>query len=123
MCTGRTGVKWEFIHELYLNTVYGGRVESNYDVMVMQSYLLDYFNASTLTEHGAPKQPLAGAFDLPESTEIQDYVALFKNLPDFDKPSYFGLPGETRCSTIYNIIASKLINSRILFYETQVTLK
>ncbi|CAG0920502.1 unnamed protein product, partial [Notodromas monacha] len=111
---GRRGVKWEFIHELYLNAVYGGRVESSYDLQVMASYLQDYFSDSTLTEHGTPKQSLAGTFDLPDSNEIQDYVTIFKNLPDFDKPSYFGLPANMEGVVERNTSSEVISQLRVL---------
>ena len=34
---------WDFVHGLFENAIYGGRVDNNFDVRVLNSYLRQYF--------------------------------------------------------------------------------
>ena len=42
-CTGSGSVRWKFVHGLFENAIYGGRVDNTFDAKVLQSYLLQYF--------------------------------------------------------------------------------
>lgn len=41
--TGSGSVRWKFVHGLFENAIYGGRVDNTFDAKVLQSYLLQYF--------------------------------------------------------------------------------
>ncbi|KAL1457847.1 hypothetical protein WDU94_008037, partial [Cyamophila willieti] len=64
---GISGIKWDYIHGLLGNAVYGGRIDNTQDMKVMNCYLEFYFsdqvarNAST---------PLAQGVSLPSSTNM-----------------------------------------------------
>ncbi len=36
-------IQWDFVHGLFENAVYGGRVDNVFDVRVLGSYLKQYF--------------------------------------------------------------------------------
>lgn len=40
-------VRWEFVHGLFANAIYGGRVDNTFDLKVLESYLLQYFDQSS----------------------------------------------------------------------------
>ena len=40
---GGGSVHWDFVHGLFENAIYGGRVDNNFDVRVLNSYLKQYF--------------------------------------------------------------------------------
>ena len=40
---GSGSVRWKFVHGLFENAIYGGRVDNTFDAKVLQSYLLQYF--------------------------------------------------------------------------------
>uniref|UniRef100_A0A8D8QIW2 Cytoplasmic dynein 2 heavy chain 1 n=2 Tax=Cacopsylla melanoneura TaxID=428564 RepID=A0A8D8QIW2_9HEMI len=86
---GISGIKWDYIHGLLGNAVYGGRIDNAQDMKVMTCYLEFYFsdqvarNAST---------PLAPGVALPSSTNMGDYINLIQRLSEIDPPKFFGLP-------------------------------
>ena len=41
--SGGGPVQWDFVHGLFENAIYGGRVDNNFDVRVLSSYLRQYF--------------------------------------------------------------------------------
>ena len=40
---GSGTVRWKFVHGLFENAIYGGRIDNTFDAKVLQSYLLQYF--------------------------------------------------------------------------------
>lgn len=46
--TGAKSIKWDFLHGLFENAIYGGRVDNNFDVRVLSAYLQQYFSDSLL---------------------------------------------------------------------------
>ena len=48
-------VKWEYIHGLYTNAIYGGRVDDVHDGRILASYLRDIFNSDVLYGSGRPR--------------------------------------------------------------------
>ena len=51
------GLKWDFIHGLFSNAIFGGRIDDPQDAKVLMSYLKDYFNSRVISER--PTQKLA----------------------------------------------------------------
>ena len=41
--TGSGAVRWKFVHGLFENAIYGGRIDNTFDAKVLLSYLLQYF--------------------------------------------------------------------------------
>ncbi|CAG0883700.1 unnamed protein product [Cyprideis torosa] len=95
--------RWRFIHELFVNAVYGGRVDNPFDLQVLSSYTNEIFNSDNLSEHGQPRRPLGGIISLPGSTDVNAYLQVIKGMPDDDTPSYFGLPDNIQGSLQRNI--------------------
>ena len=87
----QSDVKWDYVHGLYSNAIYGGRVDDIHDGKILLSYLEDFFNPNVISGSGRSRDPL-GPLDLPSTTEYRDYVDLVNKLSDEDKPSAFGLP-------------------------------
>ena len=40
---GSGTVRWKFVHGLFENAIYGGRIDNTFDAKVLHSYLLQYF--------------------------------------------------------------------------------
>jgi len=61
------------MHGLMENAIYGGRVDNTFDMRVLSSYLLQYFDADLLS--GATKsrsgKRLVANITLPQSTNIK----------------------------------------------------
>ena len=84
--------KWEDVCGLMINALYGGRVDNQFDVRVMMTYLRQYFNSDVIPSAGRARSKLHPGITLPTSTHRADYVQVIRNLPDQDTPGMFGLP-------------------------------
>ena len=80
---------WPFIHGLYENAIYGGRVDNVFDLRILRSYLEDDFNSQVLGSRG---DVTLGPCKIPHSINHRDFVKAIEQLPETDSPSYFGLP-------------------------------
>ncbi|KAM7436007.1 Cytoplasmic dynein 2 heavy chain 1 [Porites harrisoni] len=115
LCTaaGSGSVRWQFVHGLFENAIYGGRIDNTFDAKVLQSYLLQYFEQAVFPGQGGsrsarPKKVIPNV-NLPTSCHHRDYVEIINSLPDVDKPSFFGLPANIERSS-QRIISSQVIS-------------
>ena len=90
LCTSTGSIQWDFIHGLFENAVFGGRVDNNYDLEVLRAYLHQYFDRDVLGGKGRKK--LAGILELPLSVNHKDFVKAITALPETDTPAMFNLP-------------------------------
>ncbi|XP_071126281.1 cytoplasmic dynein 2 heavy chain 1-like isoform X2 [Mytilus edulis] len=107
LCKSGSEVQWQFVHGLYEFAIYGGRVDNPFDLRVMVSYLKQFFDGSVLSSQSRNKR--LGALKLPSSTNYRDYIDAIEELPEFDKPSYFGLPENIERSA-QRIVSSQVIS-------------
>ncbi|KAF4526157.1 hypothetical protein B566_EDAN008193 [Ephemera danica] len=80
-------IKWDYIYGLYETAIYGGRVDNEFDLRVLSIYVRNYFNSDILS--GSKFGP---GIVLPSSAKFTDSLNVINQLPDQDKPEYFGLP-------------------------------
>ncbi len=80
-------INWDFVHGLYANAIYGGRVDDAHDIKILWSYLKSVFNGESV----AGRRPL-GPFKVPSSGDPREFADIANGLPEEDKPSMFGLP-------------------------------
>eukprot|EP00117_Sycon_ciliatum_P036543 scpid1236/ scgid27488/ Cytoplasmic dynein 2 heavy chain 1; Dynein heavy chain isotype 1B len=85
-------IPWEFMHGLMENAIYGGRIDNLFDIDVLRSYLMQYFNKSLFNQDAGRQRTLVQDVNLPASNKLKNFSEIIKMLPDIDKPSYFGLP-------------------------------
>ncbi|XP_068082912.1 cytoplasmic dynein 2 heavy chain 1 [Anabrus simplex] len=88
-------IKWEFVHGLCENAIYGGRVDNVQDIRVLASYLREFFNSSVLN---FGRKPLGPGINIPPTSNYRDYITIIHQLSDKDMPSYFGLPANVERS-------------------------
>jgi hypothetical protein len=60
--SGPGNIKWDFVHGLYENAIYGGRVDNIYDIRVLSSYLREFFNTAVLVDG---RKTLGSAVNIP----------------------------------------------------------
>ncbi|KAK4472017.1 hypothetical protein MN116_005393, partial [Schistosoma mekongi] len=77
---------WSWIHGLFYESIYGGRMDNMLDLSVLNSYLISIFSGNTL------RNLQLGPFKLPGTIEYKDYIVQINALPDHDLPTYFNLP-------------------------------
>ena len=81
-------VAWQKVYGILENAIYGGRVDNEYDMRVLRSYMAEIFKNETLKGQAA----LSNMVTTPQTTQVRDFVALIGQLPENDKPNMFGLP-------------------------------
>ncbi|KAF3692878.1 Cytoplasmic dynein 2 heavy chain 1 [Channa argus] len=108
---------WEFIHGLLDNAIYGGRIDNPFDLGILRSYLEQFFSARLLSSSVSAGQRKGRGgmsffppqINLPSSCSILDYRSIIENLPEDDKPAFFGLPANIERSS-QRIISSQVIS-------------
>ncbi|XP_017286523.1 cytoplasmic dynein 2 heavy chain 1 isoform X3 [Kryptolebias marmoratus] len=113
--------QWEFVHGLLENAIYGGRIDNPSDLRILRSYLEQFFSARLLSSSSAGQRKSKGGarifpsqISLPNSCSILDYRSVIENLPEDDRPAFFGLPANIERSS-QRIISSQVISQlRIL---------
>ncbi|XP_068004360.1 cytoplasmic dynein 2 heavy chain 1 [Melanerpes formicivorus] len=114
---GSRDIQWEFVHGLFENAIYGGRVDNYFDMRVLRSYLEQLFNSRViggLNPRGKKITHFPCSMPLPNSCSILDYRNIIESLPEDDKPDFFGLPANIARSS-QRIFSSQVISQlRIL---------
>ncbi|UJR10563.1 hypothetical protein I4U23_014763 [Adineta vaga] len=112
-------IQWDYIHGLFDQAIYGGRVDNPVDTDVLRSYLTQYFNAAIVGGAKGLKSRLASNINLPNSTELHDYKKICDGLNDDDTPSLFGLPANIERSA-QRMNSAQIINSLKILQRTDV---
>eukprot|EP00744_Colponema_vietnamica_P003509 GILI01005371.1.p1 GENE.GILI01005371.1~~GILI01005371.1.p1 ORF type:complete len:1756 (-),score=536.52 GILI01005371.1:124-4761(-) len=113
----QSSVDWKSIHGVLLNAVYGGRMETEYDVRILRTYLEMDFNETML--NGAQRQTqLYKGVSLPSSNQRAGYLKLVGDLADSDVPAMFSLPPNADRVVQITRVAS-VINDLQRFQETK----
>uniref|UniRef100_H2M4S9 Cytoplasmic dynein 2 heavy chain 1 n=1 Tax=Oryzias latipes TaxID=8090 RepID=H2M4S9_ORYLA len=110
---GKT-VQWDFVHGLFESAIYGGRIDNPADLRILRSYLKQFFSAQFLSSVGQRNSREEGnvfppQIVLPSSCSILDYRRVIENLPEDDRPAFFGLPANIERSS-QRIISSQVIS-------------
>ena len=70
-------IQWDYIHGLFDQAIYGGRVDNPVDTDVLRSYLIQYFNSAIIGGAKGLKSRLASSINLPNSTELHVCAFIF----------------------------------------------
>lgn len=97
-------IQWKFIHGLFENAIFGGRVDNPFDMRVLTSYVRQFFNDGVVNGTAT----CFGKLQLPSSISKRDYLGLVNQLPDYNSSSLFGLPENIDRSS-QRIISSQVI--------------
>ena len=84
---GRT-IAWQKVYGILENAIYGGRVDNEFDMRVLRSYMTEVFKDATLKGQAA----LSNMANTPQATDLRSFVSLISQLPESDQPAMFGLP-------------------------------
>jgi len=61
-------IKWNYIHGLLEQAIYGGRIDNDQDLKVLVSYLESYFNNDVVN---VGRKSLGSGIHIPQSSEIK----------------------------------------------------
>ncbi|XP_068440329.1 cytoplasmic dynein 2 heavy chain 1 isoform X1 [Clinocottus analis] len=114
---GGKSFQWEFVHGLLENAIYGGRIDNPSDLRILRSYLEQFFSARLLSSSlSAGQRKSKGGtrlfppqISLPNSCSVLEYRSVIENLPEDDRPAFFGLPANIERSS-QRIISSQVIS-------------
>ncbi|XP_056229968.1 cytoplasmic dynein 2 heavy chain 1 isoform X2 [Seriola aureovittata] len=114
---GGKAFQWEFVHGLLESAIYGGRIDNPSDLRILRSYLEQFFSALLLSSSlsAGQRRSRGGTrffppqISLPNSCSILDYRSVIENLPEDDRPAFFGLPANIERSS-QRIISSQVIS-------------
>ena len=77
---GRSAMNWKTMHGLFLNAIYGGRIDNDSDIAVLATYLHQFFNDEVLGSGsssggaGPNRGRLAKGVSLPKSNAFAAYA-------------------------------------------------
>ena len=92
-CKTSSDPQWSQLHGLLERAIYGGRVDSAYDIVVLRTYLQQFFSGEMTGGGGVRVRSLPGTdIALPQSANHGDYVALLRQLDEANSPKLFSLP-------------------------------
>ena len=92
-CQGGAEPQWSQLHGLLERAIYGGRVDSAYDMTVLRTYLQQFFCNEMTGGGGIRVRSLPGTnITLPASANHADYTAVLTALDEANSPSLFSLP-------------------------------
>ncbi|XP_028975291.2 cytoplasmic dynein 2 heavy chain 1 isoform X3 [Esox lucius] len=97
--------QWEFVHGLLESAIYGGRIDNPCDLRILRSYLERFFSSRLLSPSASQghrsrsSHPFPSQIGLPNSCSILDYRGVIENLPEDDRPAFFGLPANIERSS------------------------
>ncbi|XP_071781183.2 cytoplasmic dynein 2 heavy chain 1 [Centroberyx gerrardi] len=114
---GGKAFQWEFVHGLLESAIYGGRIDNPSDLRILRSYLEQFFSAHLLSSSSSAGQrksrggthSFPAQISLPSSCSILDYRSVIENLPEDDRPAFFGLPANIERSS-QRITSSQVIS-------------
>ena len=66
-------IQWDYIHGLFDQAVYGGRIDNPIDTDVLRSYLMQYFSSTVISGSKGFKNKLLSNIDLPNSSNFNVY--------------------------------------------------
>lgn len=86
--------QWVYLRGLLESAIYGGRVDSAYDIAVLRAYLATYFCDAAVSADGrrASAVPLAPHLAVPAGASAADLRRLVASLEPADAAALFGLP-------------------------------
>ncbi len=113
-------VKWEDVHGLLAEAVYGGRVDNAFDGSVLQTFISLFFADEGRTSHNRAA-PLSQGVVIPASRSLDDYVNIVKNFPEQDAPYMFGLPANIDRSLQITVGQQFMLQLRMLTRASHLT--
>ncbi|KAJ2558174.1 dynein heavy chain [Coemansia sp. RSA 1933] len=87
-------IPWDAIRTLLTESVYGGRIDNDFDHHVLETFVAKWFSADA---YGADFALVDGDSDnrallAPEGTKREDFVRWCHELPENEPPTWLGLP-------------------------------
>jgi len=72
---GGKKIQWTYIRGIYENAIYGGRVDNEFDLRILVSYLENFFTDEVLSGSSPPRQALTPGIQIPTRDSYQVLLA------------------------------------------------
>lgn len=80
--------QWQKVYGILENAIYGGRIDNDFDLRVLRTYMTQIFREDVMKG----QKRLSDQIQVPQSSQIKDYVGLINQISEQDNPLMFGLP-------------------------------
>ena len=108
-------IPWEALRTLIKQSVYGGRVDSEFDQKILDNFVETLFTplAYNLDFDLVTRQDDRAILTVPEGTKVDHFMQWVQGLPDREPPSWLSLPpsAERVIAISQGMIASNLLGS------------
>lgn len=85
-------VNWKCIRGLLMSAIYGGKLESNFDIRILETYINKFFDPSSLSK-SKRQDAIFHTIRAPNGgLGYEEFIKAIKKLPDNDVPVLFSLP-------------------------------
>ncbi|VDM98199.1 unnamed protein product [Thelazia callipaeda] len=116
---GNGDFDWSLLRGLIEIVAYGGRIDNDFDISILTTYLKLYFNSSVI---GANNYEIAQNILVPFSSNIMDYIDVIEKIPEENSSVLLGLPANISTTrlitegqeTIYKIRNLQIVNAEDL---------
>lgn len=87
-------IPWDAVRTLVKQSVYGGRIDSDFDQKLLDTFVDSLFTPSAynLNFDLVPRQDGNAVLAIPEGTKIDHFLSWVQDLPDREPPSWLSLP-------------------------------
>lgn len=87
-------IPWDALRTLIKQSVYGGRVDSDFDQRILDAFVDNLFTpaAYNVDFNLVPNTGASQTLTAPEGTKIDQFLAWVRGLPDREPPSWLSLP-------------------------------
>ncbi|KAI9513146.1 dynein heavy chain protein 1 [Russula earlei] len=87
-------IPWDAIRTLIKQSVYGGRIDSDFDQRILDAFVDDLFRPAAYNVDFDLVPNLSGAHMLsaPDGTKLDNFLSWVKRLPDREPPAWLSLP-------------------------------
>eukprot|EP00906_Rhabdomonas_costata_P001229 RCo001932 len=89
-CSAHETPDWNGVYGLLENAIYGGRMDNDFDIRILLTYLHKYFNTQMVGSSSGSK--LSAGLVIPNSNKHADFMEAVRKFPNVDSPDFFGLP-------------------------------
>jgi len=88
-------IPWDAIRTLISQSMYGGKIDNDYDLRILESLVATYFNANSYNLNYPlfkASSTTTNLLTVPECRNNAEYLEWIENLPPVESPEWSGLP-------------------------------
>ena len=87
-------IPWDAVRTLIKQSVYGGRVDSDFDQKILDAFVDGLFTAQAYNVEFDLVPAISGSqsLNVPDGTKLEHFLSWVQNLPDREPPAWLSLP-------------------------------